>query len=621
MNTGYITVQVTTGEDALPVDYAHVIICRANGTILYDTYTDENGNTGYFSLPAPNVQLTLDPNYNQSAYSVYDIDVEAEGFVSSHIRDVEIVDTQTAILPVVLDPLAEEPHPVTETDITIPPVALLSNEPKQHSAGMEVMSPQPPHAIPVMAAERGARATQTAPVTSFREVVIPDYITVHLGVPSNTSARNVRVKFSDYVKNVASSEIYSTWPENALLANIHAIVSFALNRVYTEWYRSRNFAFDITNSTAYDQAYREGGPVYESISRLVNEVFNTYARRIGFNNPFFTQFCNGTTVTCAGMSQWGTVPLANQGKTPLQIMHNYYPNDLELVQSDNIRGIVESFPGQSLRLGSQSEDVRRMQNYLNRIRVNFPLIPRISNPNGYFGVDTQEAVRIFQRTFKLTSDGIIGRATWNKINFLYVGVIRLAELDSEGERIGLSPNPPQKVISMGAKGEDVKHLQFLLNFISAFYESVPPVIKDSSFDSVTKNSVIEFQRTFNLTPDGVVGPQTWNKLYAVYNGIEDNVKIPPGEIAPLPTLPPYPGQLLRMGSSGPDVLIMQNYLNTIRIVYQNIPYLQADGVFGQRTRNSVVAFQQEFLLSPDGIIGPVTWDEIVKQFNIVSGRI
>jgi len=360
--------------------------------------------------------------------------------------------------------------------------------------------------------------------------------------------------------------------------------------------------------------------VYESISKLVDEVFNVYARRIGFRNPFFTQFCNGTTVTCAGLSQWGTVTLANQGKNPTQILQYYYPNDLELAESNNITGIVESYPGTVLKLGSQGDAVRRMQNYLNRIRVNFPLIPRISNPNGSFGADTQDAARTFQRTFNLTVDGIIGRATWNKINFLYVGVIRLAELDSEGERVGLSPNPPTAVLSQGAKGTNVVHLQFLLNAIAAYYESVPSVIKDSVFDSVTKNSVVEFQKAFRLMPDGIVGPQTWNKLYEVYRGIENNVSLPP---APQPdtAAPAYPGSALRVGSTGPNVRLMQTYLNTIRIVYSSIPYLVVDGIFGQGTHNAVLAFQREFVLIVDGIIGPVTWNEIVKQYKIVLGQL
>jgi len=634
MNTGYLTLHVTTGDDALPIANANITIRQTNREILYETHTDEDGNTAYFSLPAPDFQLTLDPYYLQPAYSVYDVDVSANGYVSLHIHDVEIVDTQTAILPVDMEPLTDEPNPVTAKDIDLAPIALLSSEEKKHLSPIEVLSTTAASSKPSLFApsSRGESIpvlsvldsppiipSQATPSESFRTVVVPDYITVHLGTPANTTASNIKVKFSEYIKNVASSEIYSTWPTNSLLSNIHVIVSFALNRVYTEWYKSRDFNYDITNSTAYDQAFRNGGPIYDNISKLVDNIFNVYARRIGFRNPFFTQFCNGTTVTCAGLSQWGTVALANQGRTPIQILRYYYPNDIELVSSDNIMGITESFPGSPLRLGSRGEPVQRMQNYLNRIRVNFPLIPRISNPNGYFGTDTQDAVRTFQRTFSLTADGVIGRATWNKINFIHVGVIRLAELDSEGDRIGLSPEPPNVVLSQGARGPNVLQLQFLLNAIAAYYDSVPFVIQDSVFDSLTKNGVVEFQKTFGLNPDGVVGPITWNKLYAVFRGIDENVSVPPVE-QPSTDLPPFPGTLLRVGSSGPNVRIMQTYLNTIRVVYNEIPYLVVDGAFGPLTRNAVIAFQRRFLLVPDGIIGPLTWNEIVRQFKIVSGR-
>lgn len=592
MGTGYLTVQAKTGNDALPVSNAHVILYDTNGDARYETYTDASGNTEHLSLPAPDKQYTLDPSYGKPAYSLWDVDVEKAGFATSHIHGVEVVDTQTAILPVNMEPLVDEPFPKMDVYIDIPPVGLLLPDSSQ-------VGPQ------------SARV--------LRQVVIPDYITVHLGAPNNASARNVRVRFPDYIKNVVSSEIYSTWPYNSLVANIHTIVTFALNRVYTEWYRSRGFYFDITNHTGYDQYYRDGAHIYENISKIVDGIFNVYARRRGFRNPFFTAFCNGTTATCAGLSQWGTVELANRGMTPLQILHYYYPRDLELVRSNNISGIPESYPGYALRTGSQGEPVRRMQNYLNRIRVNYPLIPLISNPNGTFGSDTEAAVRTFQRTFNLTPDGIIGRETWNKISFIFVGVVRLAELDSEGERETIGDNPPNVVLSQGTRGEHVLELQFILNAIAPYHNTIPPVIQDSVFGAGLKNAVIEFQKTFGLTPDGVVGAATWNKLYAVYRGIYENVPVPPVEAPPSGDTPQYPGTPLRMGSSGPAVRLMQTYLNTIRIVYPSIPYLVVDGIFGTATRNAVIAFQNAFLLAPDGIIGPMTWDYIVKQFQLVTG--
>ncbi|MCL2084765.1 MAG: peptidoglycan-binding protein, partial [Oscillospiraceae bacterium] len=527
------------------------------------------------------------------------------------------VDTQTAIVTVNMEPL---PQGRTEGEKTMdiePPAVTMSTPRHQEGANAPYVRAGEP-ALP--AAAMSAPDAPADPAGASAQILIPDYITVHLGIPSNASARNVRVRFIDYIKNVASSEIYPTWPHNALVANIHAIVTFTLNRVFTEWYRARGHNFDITNSTAYDQAYRDGGPIYESVSRIVDDMFNVYAHRYGFRNPFFTSYCNGTTATCAGLSQWGTVTLANQGLTPLQILRRFYPNDLTLGTSNNIAGITESYPGYALSLGSQGEPVRRMQNFLNRIRVNFPLIPQIPNPNGVFGPETRNAVTAFQRSFNLASDGIIGRATWNRISITYVGVTRLAELDGEGERVSIGQNPPGVTLRMGDRGANVLELQFILNSVSPFHQSVPTVIKDSVFGADTKNAVIEFQRTFGLTPDGVVGPATWNMLYSVYRGIHANAPVPPSPPPPPnTTTPPFPGTLLRAGSSGPDVKLMQTYLNVIRMVYTNIPYVEADGVFGNRTRDAVIAFQREFLLSPDGIIGPITWPKIVSMYQTVTG--
>jgi peptidoglycan hydrolase-like protein with peptidoglycan-binding domain len=296
--------------------------------------------------------------------------------------------------------------------------------------------------------------------------------------------------------------------------------------LYTEWYPSRDYAFDITNSTGYDQYYRHGGPIYESISQITDEIFNVYAHRYGFRNPYFTQFCDGRTVQCEGMSQWGTVNLANHGRTALQILHHYYPKDLVLTQTDNISGITASFPGHLLRLGSEGESVRRIQNDLNRIRANYPLIPMIWNPNGIFDNETQQAVMTFQRVFNLPANGTVNQATWNRISSIFVAVSRISELNGEGIRYTVGQNPPNVTLSMGSKGNYVLEMQFIMNIIAAFHPTVPFVIKDGTFGSSDQRAVIEFQKTFGLPVTGNVGPLTWNKLYAVYRGIRQNVQIP-----------------------------------------------------------------------------------------------
>lgn len=593
MGTGYLTVHVRTGDDAFPVGGAHVTVSDSKGDHKYQTFTNANGDTEPLALPAPDAALTLDPNYRKPAYSTWNVTVEKDQFAPLRVSGVEVVDTQTSILPMRMEPRIDGASARMATSIDIPPNGLLVPDKGQSGSYLSTRA--------------------------LKQVVIPDYITVHLGTPTNASARNVRVRFTDYIKNVVSSEIYSTWPQNSLIANIHVIVTFAINRVYTEWYRSRGFNFDITNSTSYDQYYRDGAQIFENVSKLVDELFNVYARRVGFQNPFFTSFCNGTTATCNGLSQWGTVTLANQGMTPLQILHYYYPNDLRLVTSNNITGITESYPGYTLQTGSQGEPVRHMQNYLNRIRENFPLIPLIAIANGIFGSDTEAAVRTFQRTFDLTADGVIGRATWNKISFIYAGVARLAELDSEGERYTIGENPPNVVLSQGSRGEAVRELQFILSAIAPYFNSVPPVLQDGIFGSSVKNAVIQFQKTFGLTADGVVGPTTWNMLYEVYRSIYSDEPAPPAETPDPGYSTEYPGTPLKIGSTGTDVRLMQTYLNTIRIVYPNIPTLVVDGVFGNDTKEAVTAFQNAFLLAPDGIIGPITWDYIVKQYQLITG--
>ena len=264
------------------------------------------------------------------------------------------------------------------------------------------------------------------------EVRIPEFITVHLGVPDDASAPNIRVPFIDYIKNVASSEIYPTWPESALRANIYAQVTYALNRIYTEWYRSRGYDFDITNSTRYDQKFIQGREIFEPVSQIVDNLFNDYLVRQGFVQPLFTQYCNGTTSQCEGLSQWGTVDLAEDGLTPYEILQYYYGDDINIVFNAPTSENLPSYRGLPLKLGSAGEDVRTLKRQLNRIGQNYPgLQPRLEL-TGFFDLPMEEAVRNFQRIFNLTADGIVGKATWYKIKSVFNGVRGLAELEAEG---------------------------------------------------------------------------------------------------------------------------------------------------------------------------------------------
>ncbi|MCM1175978.1 MAG: peptidoglycan-binding protein [Blautia sp.] len=291
-------------------------------------------------------------------------------------------------------------------------------------------------------------------------------------------------------------------------------------------YRSQGYSFDITNSTAYDQAFVYGRPIYESISRIVDEIFNEYVRRQGQTAPYFTSFCNGTTVTCAGLSQWGTVTLANQGLTPLQILRAYYPDDVEIVTTDIVANVPSSYPGSPLRAGSTGLDVQTIQTYLNRIRQNYPAVPEITDEAGVFGNSTRTAVTKFQSIFGLAADGVVGKATWYKISQLYTGVTRLSELSSEGTSLGIGTVPPAAVLRQGSRGTDVITLQYLLNVLAEYYPGVPVVSQDGIFGSGTRQAVIAFQQAKGLAPDGIVGAGTWKALYEAYQGIGDYVPAP-----------------------------------------------------------------------------------------------
>ncbi len=348
---------------------------------------------------------------------------------------------------------------------------------------------------------------------------VPENITVHLGSPSSNAA-NVTVSFSDYVKNVASSEIYPTWDDNALRANILAIVSYALNRVYTEFYRSRGYDFDITNNTAYDQAFVNGRNFFDNVSQIVDELFNDYLRRPGFVEPLAAKFCNGTTVTCEGLSQWGSQNLAQQGYSFEQILRSYYGN-VEIVPNAPVRGIRSSYPGTPLRQGSTGPSVVVVQTSLNRIAQDYPAIPKISVVDGIFGSRTENSVRTFQQIFDLTPDGIVGPATWYRIVRLYTAVTRLSELRSQGQQFYAINWSPPTALQIGSTGDKVKFLQYMLSILAAFIPSIPSVEVDGIYGPTTRTAVLAFQRRYNLPETGTVGETTWDTLYDQYSGIEN----------------------------------------------------------------------------------------------------
>ena len=390
---------------------------------------------------------------------------------------------------------------------------------------------------------------------------VPQTITVHLGAP-DTNAPNVTVPFTDYVKNVASSEIYPTWEASALRANIYAIVSFALNRVYTEFYRSRGYDFDITSSTAYDQAFVNGRSYFENISRIVDELFNDYLRRPGFVEPLAAKFCNGTTVTCEGLSQWGSQNLAQQGLSSTQILRNYYGN-VEIVNDAPIMGITSSYPGTPLRRGSSGPYVVIVQTSLNRIAQNYPAIPKVPTVDGIFGSRTEASVKAFQQIFGLTPDGIVGKATWYALVRLYTAVTRLSELRSLGQRFYTIDWEYPNSLYPGDQGNKVRHLQYMLSMLSEYIDQIPKLTIDGIYGPATESAVRNAQGWFGLPQTGVTDAKTWDEIYDQFSGIE-NTTLRNGETFPTTgingtrsgyatttTMTQYPGQPLQTGSRDP----------------------------------------------------------------------
>lgn len=410
-STGLLQVQLFQGNSYVPVENARIIVSQPTNTgtrvVEQSVATDSSGLTSEVELEAPSIEYSMRPTDIQP-YSLADIRIEAQGFIDVTIRGVQIFPEILALQQFNLKPVTGRRQVEI---IEIAPNSLFANDPPKIPENPEKPLPKPPSGFVVLP-----------------EPVVPEFIIVHAGRPNDNTAPNYTVKFEDYIKNVASSEIYATWSESTIRANTLCILSFALNRIYTEWYRGQGKNFDVTNSTAFDQAFSYGRNIYGNISRIVDEIFNNYVKRPGAKQPLFTQYCDGKNVQCPGwLTQWGSKYLGDQGRTPIEILKNFYGNNLVLTKADKVRGIPKSYPGYPLRVGSTGAPVRSLQEYLNRIGNNYPAIPKVA-VDGNFGPKTKAAVTEFQKIFKLPPTGIVDEATWYKISSIYVGVTKIAEL-------------------------------------------------------------------------------------------------------------------------------------------------------------------------------------------------
>lgn len=608
MYNGYIKFSLVTGGGAIPI-IGEKIYVKTNGFTVnqdgngytsdytvdtsnfdYVLITDETGSTDTLTVEAPDPDISLDENDMSLPYSVVDVYTNVEGYFPVRILGAQVYANKLSTLPIILTPLISGYENTINGVIVyqIPPNTLITPTEREP--------------------ERPAD-TQASPLVA-QEVVIPEFITVHLGTPSS-SAQNVNVSFPDYIKNVASSEIFPTWPDETLRANILAIISLTLNRVFTEWYPSQGYNFDITNSTQFDQSFVPGRNIFDEISRLVDELFNTYIVREGFINPLFASYCDGRTTTCNGMSQWGSERLGANGFSAIDILKTYYGNDIELVTTNNVSDFTDSYPGFPLSLGSEGPEVEDIRRQLYRISLNYPLIPRINPVLQIYDTDLEEAVRTFQEIFDLTPDGIVGPATWYRISYIYTSIIKLAELGAEGETGGLPIEPPTEELEPGDRGRSVARLQFLLAYISLFYTDIPTVSLDGIYGSDTQQAVIAFQQLFGLPVTGNVNAEVWAKLYDVYNTVLKLITPELGEQG-------FPGTPLRRFSTGENVRLMQTYLNRIADDYPSIPKITVDGIFGPGTEEAVKAFQRRFFINPTGIINAQTWGQIVQIYNFLT---
>ena len=443
----------------------------------------------------------------------------------------------------------------------------------------------------------------------IKSPIIPNYIIVHIG-EVNSDGKNIRVPFIEYIKNVASGELYPNWPEEALKANILAIISFTLNRVYNEWYRSKGYNFDITSSITSDQSFKEDRQFFENISIIVDEIFNDYIVRDGQVQPLFASYCDGRNTICRGLSQWGSVSLANEGKNHLDILKHYYGNNINIVYDAKVSDNILSYPGYDVMIGDSGDYIKFIKIQLNRIGNNYPAIPTIVNGDTVFDVELFNTIKKFQEIFDLDVTGIIDKSTWYKIKYLYNAVKKISDLYSEGIKNSEVTLTYPNTLELGSVGRYNNELNYLLGTIAYFDNDIPFYELDSDvFSEETKEMVIAFQNKYKINPTGIVDVNTWRYIREVYNEI---FKMIPGNYLEYQD-EFYPGKILSRGMSGEDVLNLQRFLYIICSKYHNIPGVVVNGEFDNLTEQSVKSIQKMNNLYPDGYVNAITWFYIVEM--------
>lgn len=442
---------------------------------------------------------------------------------------------------------------------------------------------------------------------AIRYPIVPNNITVHLGAPDE-NARNITVPFTDYISNVAASELYPTWPKNALIANIYTIISFAMNRIYNEWYRSKGYNFDITSNPTYDQTYIENRSTYENINNIVDDIFDNYVVKGNQVQPYFTTYCDGRVTTCNGLSQWGTVSLSNQGKTALDILKYYYGSDISIKYDAPVGDAQQGYPGYPVGLGNAGNPVLAIQRDLRRISKNYPAIPYITNTLGIYDEETVNAVKKFQEIFNLPITGVVDKGTWYKIKYVYTSVKKLSDLYSEGLTEDEVTFLYTDKLDYGDTGIEVEYIHYYLDAISFLDPDIPRLPTNSIYNNNTITMVKAFQEKYGLPVTGVFTYTDWSLLRQVYDNI---LKSFPSEykdyVSEL-----YPDYFLVRGMSGNDVRRFQKFLLAICNYDKSIPGVRVNGIFDELTEKSVKKLQNDYGFDINGVVGPLLWRKVVE---------
>lgn len=437
--------------------------------------------------------------------------------------------------------------------------------------------------------------------------IIPSSIVIHLGHPDE-AAKNMTVSFIEYIKNVASSEIYPTWPEAALRANILVQITFVLNRVYNEWYPSKGYVFDITNHTGFDQKFIENREIFDNISKIVDEIFNNYIIKDDHIQPFFTEYCDGKQTQCKGLSQWGTVTLAENGKVPIEILRFYYGDDIHIITDAEVSVAIATYPGIPLKLGDMNEHIRVLKRQLNRIAQNYPALPIFEPIHEYYDIIMEQTIRKFQEIFNLNSTGIVDKSTWYKIKYLYTSVKKLSELYTEGISLEDTLLKYDLTVKVGEEGERIRGLHYFLSVIAYFDDNIPILKLDSIYNENTKTMVIAFQNEYGLPGTGEVDTATWHKLNEVYQTVLHS--LPEDVLAYKDEI--YPGRFLSLGMRGDDVIALKTMLATMAHIDKDFPKVEISDCYDSATERAIKYIQEKIHREVTGVTGPLEWREVVK---------